>query len=63
MKKPKTINLTLKQDAKESSLKPLGGGNADQWNRRLNDLTINALIAAGPSTVVASGRPSNESKK
>ena len=46
MKKPKTINLTLKQDAKESSLKSLGGGNADQWNRRLNDLTINALPIA-----------------
>ena len=46
MKKPKTINLTLKQDSKESSLKSLGGGNADQWNRRLNDLTINALPIA-----------------
>src|SRR5829696_1880266 len=46
MRKPKTINLTLKQDAKESSLKPLGGGNADEWNRRLNDLTVNALPIA-----------------
>jgi hypothetical protein len=36
----------LKPDAKEGHLKPLGGGNADEWNRRLNDLTINALPIA-----------------
>jgi hypothetical protein len=24
----------------------VGGGNADEWNRRLNDLTINALPIA-----------------
>jgi len=46
MKKPKTINVMLEQDSKVSKLKPLGGGNADQWNRRLNDLTINALPIA-----------------
>ena len=46
MKKPKTINLMLEQDAKESNLKRLGGGNADEWNRRLNDLAINALPIA-----------------
>jgi hypothetical protein len=46
MRKPQTINLMLKPDAKESSLKPLGGGNADEWNRRLNDLTVNALPIA-----------------
>ena len=46
MRKPQTINLMLKPDAKESNLKPLGGGNADEWNRRLNDLTINALPIA-----------------
>ena len=46
MRKPRTINLMLKPDAKESNLKPLGGGNADEWNRRLNDLTINALPIA-----------------
>jgi hypothetical protein len=46
MKKPKTINLMLQPDPKESNLKPLGGGNADEWNRRLNDLTINALPIA-----------------
>ena len=36
----------LSPDAKEGRLKPLGGGNADEWNRRLNDLTINALPIA-----------------
>jgi len=46
MRKPQTINLMLKPDAKESKLKPLGGGDADEWNRRLNDLTINALPIA-----------------
>ena len=47
MRKPRTINLMLKQpDPKEGNLKPLGGGNADEWNQRLNDLTINALPIA-----------------
>ena len=46
MRKPRTINLMLKPDAKVGHLKPLGGGNADEWNRRLNDLTINALPVA-----------------
>src|SRR5882724_636458 len=46
MRKPRTINLMLTPDPKQSSLKPLGGGNADEWNRRLNDLTINALPIA-----------------
>jgi hypothetical protein len=46
MRKPQTINLRLKPDAKEGKLKPLGGGDADEWNRRLNDLTINALPIA-----------------
>jgi hypothetical protein len=46
MRKPRTINLMLKPDAKEGHLKPLGGGNADEWNRRLNDLTVNALPIA-----------------
>jgi hypothetical protein len=36
----------LKPDAKEGNLKLLGGGNADEWNRRLNDLTVNALPIA-----------------
>jgi hypothetical protein len=36
----------LKPDAKEGHLKPLGGGKADEWNRRLNDLTVNALPIA-----------------
>jgi len=36
----------LTPDPKQSSLKPLGGGSADEWNRRLNDLTINALPIA-----------------
>ena len=46
MKKPRTINLTLRPDAKEGHLKPLAGGNSDEWNRRLNDLAINALPIA-----------------
>jgi hypothetical protein len=46
MKKPRTINLMLQSDPKQSNLKPLGGGNADEWNRRLNDLTVNALPIA-----------------
>jgi hypothetical protein len=46
MRKPRTINLMLKPDAKEGHLKPLGGGKADEWNRRLNDLTVNALPIA-----------------
>ena len=46
MRKPQNINLMLKPDAKEGKLKPLGGGDADEWNRRLNDLTINALPIA-----------------
>jgi hypothetical protein len=46
MRKPQTINLMLQSDRKQSSLKPLGGGNADEWNRRLNDLTVNALPIA-----------------
>jgi hypothetical protein len=46
MKKPQTINLMLESDPKQSNLKRLGGGNADEWNRRLNDLTINALPMA-----------------
>jgi hypothetical protein len=43
MRKPRTINLMLKPEPNESNLKSLGGGNADEWNRRLNDLTINTL--------------------
>ena len=46
MRKPRTINLMLKPDAKEGRLKPLGGRNSDEWNRRLNDLTVNALPIA-----------------
>ena len=46
MKKPQTINLMLKLDPKQSNLKRLGGGNADEWIWRLNDLTINALPMA-----------------
>jgi hypothetical protein len=46
MKKPRTINLMLQSDPKQSKLKPLGGGNAEEWNRRLNDPTVNALPIA-----------------
>src|SRR6476620_10005782 len=46
MPKARTINLMLNPDAKKGRLKQLGGGNADEWNRRLNDLTINALPIA-----------------
>src|SRR5215203_4786285 len=36
----------LQSDLKQSNLKPLGGWNADEWNRRLNNLTINTLPIA-----------------
>ncbi|MBA3727474.1 MAG: hypothetical protein H0W86_13835, partial [Armatimonadetes bacterium] len=46
MRKPQTINLTLKPDQSKGELKQLGGGNADEWNKRLNVLTISALPIA-----------------
>ena len=44
--KKTAIQLKLDPNNPESNLKPLGGGNADEWNRRLNDLAINALPIA-----------------
>jgi hypothetical protein len=42
---PNAIKLRL--DAKpESKFKPLGGGQMDEWNERLNSLTVNALPIA-----------------
>jgi hypothetical protein len=46
MKKSQAINLTLPSTHGRGELKQLGGGNADEWNKRLNDLTINALPIA-----------------
>jgi hypothetical protein len=46
MTKPRTIKLMLNPGTKNGHLKTLGGANADEWNRRLNDLTINALPLA-----------------
>ena len=46
MTKKTAIQLKLDPNNSESNLKQLGGGNADEWNRRLNDLTINALPIA-----------------
>jgi hypothetical protein len=46
MTKKTAIQLKLDPNNPESNLKPLGGGNADEWNRRLNDLAINALPIA-----------------
>jgi hypothetical protein len=46
MKKPKGIKLKLDSNRPEGNLKPLGGSKADEWNNRLNDLTVNALPIA-----------------
>jgi hypothetical protein len=46
MKKPKDIKLKLDTNRPEGNLKPLGGSKADEWNNRLNDLTVNALPIA-----------------
>jgi hypothetical protein len=46
MTKPKDIKLTFDPNRPEGNLKPLGGSKADEWNRRLSDLAVNALPIA-----------------
>ena len=45
-KKKTAINLNLDPNKPEGTLKPLGGGRTDEWNKRLNNLTVNALPIA-----------------
>ena len=40
------IQLRLDPNKPEGTLKPLGGGRMDEWNERLNSLTVNALPIA-----------------
>lgn len=40
------IQLRLDPNKPEGTLKPLGGGRMDEWNARLNSLTVNALPIA-----------------
>ncbi len=46
MTKKTDIQLKLDPNKPESKFKPLGGGKMDEWNKRLSDLTINALPIA-----------------
>src|SRR6478609_9245323 len=46
MTKPKTVDVVLDPNSSKGDFKLLGGGQADEWNRRINDLTINALPTA-----------------
>jgi hypothetical protein len=43
---PKVVKLRLDPNKPESKFKPLGGGQMDEWNERLNSLTVNALPIA-----------------
>lgn len=40
------VQLRLDPNKPEGTLKPLGGGRMDEWNERLNSLTVNALPVA-----------------
>jgi hypothetical protein len=46
MTKPKEIKLRFDPNRPQGNLKPLGGSKADEWNKRLSDLTVNALPIA-----------------
>src|SRR3954470_16407866 len=46
MTKKTAIQLKLDPNNPEGNLKSLGGGNADEWNNRLSNLTIGALPMA-----------------
>jgi len=46
MTKPKDIKLRFDPNRPEGNLKPLGGSKSDEWNKRLSDLTVNALPIA-----------------
>jgi hypothetical protein len=46
MTEKKTIRMTLDPIKSEGNRKVLGGSKADEWNDRLNNLTVNALPIA-----------------
>src|SRR3954453_8682530 len=46
MTKKKAIQLKLDPNRPESQFKVLGGGKTDEWNKRLSDITVNALPIA-----------------
>ena len=46
MTKKTAIQLKLDPNKAESKFKLLGGGKTDEWNKRLSDLTVNALPIA-----------------
>jgi hypothetical protein len=46
MMKKTAIQLKLDPNKAESKLKLLGGGKMDEWNKRLSDITVNALPIA-----------------
>jgi hypothetical protein len=46
MTKKTAIQLKLDPNKAESKFKLLGGGKMDEWNKRLSDITVNALPIA-----------------
>jgi hypothetical protein len=46
MKKPKIMKVVLDPNSSKGEFKSLGGGQADEWNKRLNSLTVGALPTA-----------------
>ena len=46
MTKKTAIQLKLNPNKPESKFKLLGGGKMDEWNKRLSDITVNALPIA-----------------
>src|SRR3954451_18365120 len=46
MTKKKAIQLKLHPNKPDSQFKVLGGGKTDEWNKRLSDITVNALPIA-----------------
>ncbi len=56
MTKKTTIQLKLDPNKPESKFKLLGGGKMDEWNKRLSDITVNALPIAHSKTKMPSPR-------
>jgi hypothetical protein len=46
MKKSKIMKVVLDANLSKGEFKSLGGGQADEWNKRLNSLTVGALPTA-----------------
>jgi hypothetical protein len=46
MKKPEIMKVVLDPNSSKGEFKSLGGGQADEWNKRLNSLTVGALPIA-----------------